>query len=155
MSVACPKCGSRFLRESRSRGAEKIPWLSSSLRCDDCQTRFVAKTFVISDLKWARCPCCLRMDLNGWTGKTYDPPFVVGLKVRLGAHRWRCEYCRLNFASWRPRKEIFTFSRWQKFQAGVDLSAPSVKKEKTILKTGPRDMLIAPAESHKPETSVP
>ena len=56
------------------------------------------------------------MDLNGWTGKTYvDPPFWVALKVSFGAHRWRCEYCRLNFASFRPRKEVFTFKRWKKF----------------------------------------
>jgi hypothetical protein len=95
------------------------------------------------------------MDLNGWTGKTYDPPILTALKVRFGAHRWRCEYCRLNFASWRPRKEIFTFSRWQKLQAGVDLSAPSVKKEKRILNTEPRDILIAPVESDKREISTP
>ncbi len=56
------------------------------------------------------------MDLNGWTGKTYvDPPFWVALKVSFGAHRWRCEYCRLNFASFRTRKEVFTFKRWKKF----------------------------------------
>jgi len=56
------------------------------------------------------------MDLNGWTGKTYtDPPFWVALKVALGARKWRCEYCRLNFASFRRRKEVFTFKRWKKF----------------------------------------
>jgi endogenous inhibitor of DNA gyrase (YacG/DUF329 family) len=160
MSVSCPKCGSRFLRESRSRPDEKIPWLSSSLRCDDCQTRFIAKTFVLSELKWARCARCQRMDLNGWTGRTYEPPFFTGLKVKLGAHRWRCEYCRWNFASWRPRKEIFTFSRWQKLQAGKDLSASSVKSttsvknDKPILNPEPPDILTAPVQSHKRETSA-
>lgn len=55
------------------------------------------------------------MDLNGWTGKTYtDPPFWVKVKVNLGARKWRCEYCRLNFASFRKRKEVFTFKRWKK-----------------------------------------
>jgi hypothetical protein len=57
------------------------------------------------------------MDLNGWTGKTFTPPFFMGLKVRLGARKWRCEYCRVNFASFRPRKEVFTFKRWQNLQA--------------------------------------
>jgi hypothetical protein len=56
------------------------------------------------------------MDLNGWTGKTYTPPFFMGLKVYFGAKKWRCEYCRLNFASFRPRKEVFTFSRWKNLQ---------------------------------------
>lgn len=56
------------------------------------------------------------MDLNAWTGKTYtDPPFKVALKVRLGGHKWRCEYCRLNFASFRKRKEVFTFKRWKRW----------------------------------------
>ena len=58
----------------------------------------------------------MRMDLNGWTGKTFvDPPFRVALKVAFGARKWRCEYCRLNFASFRKRKEVFTFKRWKKF----------------------------------------
>lgn len=92
------------------------------LRCQDCKTRFVARTFVLSDLKWARCPRCERMDLNSWTGKSYEPPFWTETKITLGAKRWRCEYCRINFASFRPRKEIFTFSRWQKIQAGISLS---------------------------------
>ena len=56
------------------------------------------------------------MDLNGWTGKTYtNPPFWVAFKVNLGARKWRCEYCRLNFASFCKRKEVFTFKRWRKF----------------------------------------
>ena len=102
MSIACPKCGSRFLRESRPRtGKERADRLRliSPLRCLDCQTRFVARTLVLSDLRYAHCPKCRRMDLNGWTGKTYQPPLFMGLKVWLGAKKWRCEYCRLNFAS--------------------------------------------------------
>jgi hypothetical protein len=56
------------------------------------------------------------MDLNGWTGKTYtNPPAWVALRVRLGAKKFRCEYCRLNFASFRSRKEVFTFKRWKRF----------------------------------------
>jgi hypothetical protein len=57
------------------------------------------------------------MDLNRWTGKTFDPPFWTGLKATFGANRWRCEYCRLNFSSFRPRKEVFTFSRWANMNA--------------------------------------
>jgi hypothetical protein len=75
---------------------------------------------VLSDLRYARCPECHRMDLNGWTGKTYKPPFFMGIKAQFGAKRWRCEYCRLNFASFRPRKEIFTFKRWRNRQAEVE-----------------------------------
>jgi hypothetical protein len=56
------------------------------------------------------------MDLNRWTGKTYtDPPFWVAFKVALGARKFRCEYCRFNFAGFRKRKEVFTFKRWKRF----------------------------------------
>src|ERR1041385_6451774 len=100
MSVSCPKCGSRDLRPSRPRNlSEQLGELRflSPLRCLDCKARFIASTFVWSDLFCARCPTCRRMDLSVWTGKTYtDPTFWIRFKVLLGAGKWRCEYCRLN-----------------------------------------------------------
>src|SRR6201999_3796930 len=86
----------------------------SPLRCLDCKHRFVERTLKWSDLKYARCPVCLRQDLNAWSGKTYEPPFWMAVKISFGGKRWRCEYCRLNFVSLRNRKEVFTFSRWKK-----------------------------------------
>ncbi|HVW83998.1 MAG TPA: hypothetical protein VHB50_04940 [Bryobacteraceae bacterium] len=83
------------------------------------------RTVILSDLRYARCPQCYRMDLNGWTGKTYEPPFFTGLKIFLGAKRLRCEYCRLNFASFRKRKEVFTFKRWRNMQAANAAAATS------------------------------
>ncbi len=119
MSITCPKCGSRYLRPSRVRNASEALArlrLVYPLRCMDCQARFSVRTFVWKDLFFARCPRCRRMDLNTWSGRTYtNPPFQVTLKIALGAKRWRCEYCRLNFASFRKRKEIFTFQRWKRF----------------------------------------
>jgi hypothetical protein len=104
--------------------------LESPLRCLHCKERFFAPMIVWSDLRFAKCPFCRRMDLNGWTGKTYtNPPFWVAFKVQLGARKWRCEYCRLNFASFRKRKEVFTFKRWKK--------------------------LVPQAETHDPETRTP
>ena len=118
MSTECPHCGSRYLRPARTRSlSERLAKLRfvSPLRCLDCKKRFVGRTFILRDLFYARCPTCLRMDLNCWTGKTFtDPPFWVAVKVAFGAHKWRCEYCRFNFASFRRRKEVFTFKRWQK-----------------------------------------
>lgn len=120
MPVACPNCGSRILRESHPRDfAEKAAkfWFVSPLRCVDCKTRFTARTFVFSDIRYARCPMCFRMDLNQWTGKNFQPPFLSRILLSLGARRWRCEYCRLNFVSFRARKEVFSFSRWKKMNA--------------------------------------
>jgi DNA-directed RNA polymerase subunit RPC12/RpoP len=125
MSLACPNCGSRFLRDSRPRDfREKINRLRliSPLRCLNCQTRFVSRTLIFSDLKYSRCPRCHRMDLNGWTGKTYEPPFFVRLKIYFGARRWRCEYCRINFATFRNRKEVFTFKRWKDTPGAIEVA---------------------------------
>jgi DNA-directed RNA polymerase subunit RPC12/RpoP len=116
--VECPKCGSRLLRPSRPQNfSERTGWLKLriTLRCIDCQTRFIGPLIVWKDLFYARCPTCHRMDLNVWRGKTFDPPFWMGMKIRFGARRWRCEYCRINFASFRRRKEVFSFTRWKKF----------------------------------------
>jgi len=56
------------------------------------------------------------MDLNGWAGKTYkEQRLWVAIKAALGARKFRCEYCRLNFASFRRCKEAFSFKRWKKF----------------------------------------
>jgi DNA-directed RNA polymerase subunit RPC12/RpoP len=121
MALQCPNCGSRFLRESKPRdAAEKAArWrLIFPIRCLDCKTRFSGNTLSLGDIRYASCPRCERMDLNKWTGKNYEPPFWVGLKTRFGANRWRCEYCRINFASWRPRKEVFTFKRWRNMNSG-------------------------------------
>jgi hypothetical protein len=58
------------------------------------------------------------MDLNGWTGNNDHPNWWTALKIHFGARRFRCEYCRFNFASFRKRKEAFTFKRWEKMKAG-------------------------------------
>ncbi len=86
-----------------------------SLRCRDCQYRFQGRTMVPSDLKYARCPRCLRMDLNLWSERDFAPTRSMSALVRLGGRRYRCEYCRVNFVSFRRRKEVFTFRRWTKF----------------------------------------
>lgn len=144
MSLACPKCGSRFLRESRPRDTvERINRLRfiAPLRCLDCKTRFVTRTLILSDLLYARCPKCYRMDLNSWTGKTFDPPFFMSVKLYFGAMRWRCEYCRLNFASFRRRREVFTFKRWRNRQAQAESQAQAEQQ--------------APAETEEKENPQP
>jgi hypothetical protein len=116
MALACPKCGSRHLRPSQYQSSEErlnALRFISPLRCRDCRTRFVSRTVFLEDMFYAHCPECDRMDLNSWTGKTYQASGWTLIKVVLGAHKWRCEYCRLNFASFRSRKELFTFSRWR------------------------------------------
>lgn len=58
-------------------------------------------------LTYAKCPKCLRMDLSMWDPKYYRSSLLTSVLVWLGANRWRCEPCRTNFVSFRPRKEKY------------------------------------------------
>ena len=116
MNVSCPQCGSRYLKVSECRTLrEKLRDLAgiSPLRCGDCGRAFVARTWELSVLTHSRCPKCLRMDLSTWNDQQYWPSEWMKLLLKLGAHRYRCEYCRHNFVSFRPRKERFSFNRWR------------------------------------------
>jgi DNA-directed RNA polymerase subunit RPC12/RpoP len=120
MTVSCPECGSRFLKTLPVRTwREKWRDLTgvSPLRCGDCGAEFVARVWDLSVLVYARCPKCLRMDLNFWTDEQYWPSSFMKLRIAWGAHRYRCEYCRHNFVSFRPLKEKFSFNRWRERDA--------------------------------------
>jgi hypothetical protein len=84
------------------------------MRCRDCKTRFMGRIFSLDEHYYAHCPKCYRPDLNYWRAEHWTPGFWLRIRLRLGAHRYRCEYCRVNFVSHRPLKEIFTFQRWQR-----------------------------------------
>ena len=118
MPVSCPKCGSRNLRFSRSRSASERmgKWVGvRPLRCRDCRTRFVDRIWRFSDLAYARCPKCWRMDLSRRGEKDFGAaPTYMALAMKLGAYAYRCEYCRYNFLSLRPRRERFSFHRRSK-----------------------------------------
>lgn len=116
MTVSCPQCGSRFLKVVRCRTfAEIVKDLAgiSPLRCGDCGASFVSRTWDLSVLTHSRCPKCLRMDLSTWAEHQYWPTAFMKLRLKLGAHPWRCEYCRYNFVAFRPRREKFSFNRWR------------------------------------------
>jgi hypothetical protein len=84
------------------------------MRCRDCQTRFMGQVFSFAEHYYAHCPKCFRTDLNLWRQEHWTPGWWAQMRLRFGAHRYRCEYCRVNFVSNRPRKEVFTFRRWAK-----------------------------------------
>lgn len=119
MSVCCPHCGSRFLNYAKTRSLkEQLEALLGNrpLRCGDCRTRFVARTYVWQDSLAAKCPCCYRMDLNRWHEKHLRPRGWMAVLLALGGVRLRCEYCRINFVSMRRRKYYFTFNRWTRYK---------------------------------------
>lgn len=47
------------------------------------------------------------MDLSRWSRNDYRISFFTGLLLHLGANPYRCEYCRVNFISFRRRKEKY------------------------------------------------
>jgi DNA-directed RNA polymerase subunit RPC12/RpoP len=114
MHVVCPQCGGRNIRFSSLRGAaEKLASLAGvrPLRCRDCRKRFTGRVWSLSALRYAHCPKCLRADLTSWSTSHYYVPFGRGVLLFLGAHPYRCDYCRHNFVSFRHRKHRHTSRR--------------------------------------------
>ncbi|HWR51853.1 MAG TPA: hypothetical protein VN428_12140 [Bryobacteraceae bacterium] len=110
MSLKCPLCDNIDLRYARIRSlSERLMTLAGihPLRCRECRYRFVARTWSISGMLWARCPRCWRTDLAKWSEEDYRAPALQNLRIALGAHRFRCEYCRVNFTSFRPRMQRY------------------------------------------------
>ncbi len=110
MPISCPVCKSRNLRYSRTRSIVERIWTFFGvhpLRCRDCQSRFIERTWRIATMKYARCPRCWRLDLSRWSINDYYTSAWTRILLRLGGHPYRCEYCRTNFVSFRRRKERY------------------------------------------------
>jgi hypothetical protein len=54
------------------------------------------------------------MDLSLWDEKDAHIGWFRAALLKVGAKPYRCEYCRLNFVSFRQRHERFSFKRWAK-----------------------------------------
>ena len=123
------------MRLSRYRNrSEKLRAIFGELpvRCGDCHTRFIARTWTLRELAYSRCPKCLRMDLSLWSREHFKPPIWSSLLLALGAKPYRCEYCRHNFVGFRPRKEKFSFRRWQKRGGETDSKPTEVRDSEPL-----------------------
>ncbi|MGE5570131.1 MAG: hypothetical protein ACM3S5_13935 [Rhodospirillales bacterium] len=49
-----------------------------------------------------------------WSPNDWHVTPFMALRLSLGAKPYRCEYCRINFASFRRRREKFSFRRWDR-----------------------------------------
>ncbi len=104
--LACPKCGSENLRRSKRQSLAEIGNMlfgAYPFRCLECGTRSWISVWMFSKLGTAKCPKCLRSNLLAWPEKFYRPTLWRRVQFTLGAHRYRCEACRYNFVSFRPR----------------------------------------------------
>lgn len=102
----CPKCGSGRVRMSKTRGFAE--WLRAMfgvhmMRCRSCGIRFRKRTWELSLIWYARCPKCAGLELRNWSEKYYYPPWYKQILCLVGARQQRCEACRHNFVSFRPR----------------------------------------------------
>ncbi len=114
MTNRCPDCGSRDLKISSRRGFGEYAralFGSYPVRCNNCKSRFEVSVWSKRLFRYAHCPRCLRTDLSRWNLEHYIVPFTTRFKLNLGAQPFRCETCRCNFASFRPRRERFS---WRK-----------------------------------------
>ncbi len=127
IDVACPECGSRDCKTSRSRtfGDRVREFIGVyNLRCKRCDARFRGSLWKPSMMRYARCPKCYRTTLSTWSEQYYNPPAWTIFLLRVGATPYRCEFCRCNFASFRACKERFL---WRKHGSGSSKSHESGK----------------------------
>lgn len=75
------------------------------VRCRICKTRFVARIWDFTNWRFARCPNCYGFELTTWSEDHYSAVGMTAIKISLGARRYRCDQCRVNFASFRPRRK--------------------------------------------------
>lgn len=107
MALRCPACGSENIRSSLSQTlTDEIGKVFGffKLRCKDCDHRFSHFIWDAVNSFWARCPRCYRQDLGTWSVKYYRAPTRWLVLMKLGAKRYRCEYCRHNFIDFRRAK---------------------------------------------------
>ena len=103
----CERCGSKDVRRSHATSnADSLKMLVGQypLRCQNCQHRFWANILLLSEWRYARCPACLSFQLTTWDLKHYNIPTYRKVLMKLGARRFRCNPCRLNFVSFRVAK---------------------------------------------------
>src|ERR1700676_4255929 len=112
MQLDCPSCGTRDVRVSHPQGlGDYLKGLVgvSHLRCCRCNSRWQTSVWAKSAWRYARCPRCYRQELTKWDPHYYSPPRWTRLLLRLGAAAHRCPACRCNFASFKSRKESFSW----------------------------------------------
>lgn len=108
--IACPHCACADTRMEGASGFREhliAPFGFYAFRCQNCYRRFLHKPLSLASIAYAKCPRCFRMDLSAWDPKRYYKGFWEQLILTLGASCWRCEPCRVNFLSFRPRRDCY------------------------------------------------
>jgi DNA-directed RNA polymerase subunit RPC12/RpoP len=96
-------------------------------RCVNCSQRFWASIWQLGWWRYAKCPKCLSLRLTTWTRKSHRLSMWTKLALTSGATRYRCNTCRLNFASFKPA--------WE----GDAVREPAGRQGTEYVETGPHD----------------
>jgi hypothetical protein len=127
---SCPFCHSFSIRRSKAVGMRDMTRMAVGMypfRCVDCSQRFWASIWQLASWRYAKCPKCLNLTLTTWTRKSHRLGLWTRLALTAGATRYRCNACRLNFASFKPA--------WEGASA---VRLPAAKHEADFPETGQR-----------------
>lgn len=131
MAVRCPDCNSNNVRMSRwkNRFEQALDLFGMpTMRCLDCENRWLHSLWRLREMFFARCPRCYRLELVHWEETYYHIPQSWRFLIALGAKKVRCKPCRHNFVSFRLVKGT---RKW----SNVDLSEPAPVVETTLALT--------------------
>ena len=138
MIFVCPECRSRDVREARRRGFfERLGFLLGYLpvRCRGCGHRHHRSTLILREFYYAHCPQCLSQRLTDWEEKYNFPGGWAHVWLLLGARQDRCDPCRHNFVSFRPRKRLGKPSLPAITPRGSATNGQNAKRETNAAKT--------------------
>jgi DNA-directed RNA polymerase subunit RPC12/RpoP len=102
----CPNCGVSTVRRSRRANISQLFRMMLGVypfRCMACGDRFSANVWLVSSWRYAKCPRCLNLNLTDWPKRHYHVTTWGQIMSALGAKKQRCNRCRTNFMSFRPR----------------------------------------------------
>ncbi|MEZ5352007.1 MAG: hypothetical protein R2762_05170 [Bryobacteraceae bacterium] len=128
MISVCSKCRSKNTRMVRAKGLwQHLTTLLGfyTIHCKDCGARQKIPFYGISI--YARCPNCLREDLSDWAEPYRFPPRYQRWLRNFGAKGHRCSPCRINFVSFRPRREDYVPS-WRQHGRNERAATPPERK---------------------------
>jgi len=91
------------------------------------------------------------MELSTWSEQFYLAPLGTRLYLRMGATPYRCEFCRCNFASFRPCKERFSWRRRREAAIKARTAQEALEAEQAQQQAIPRE---EPEMQHPPEAEI-
>jgi hypothetical protein len=87
-----------------------------TLKCRACRAHSSLAIFSWRAITRPHCPNCFRYELTRWSEPYSRVSRWTRWKVKLGAAAYRCEFCRVNLASFRRAEHLYTYREYEEMR---------------------------------------